>query len=399
MAEREPPPYSFQKRTDPAIELLGCVGVLDLLFADTTPIFGQEVGRTGRQVCCEWTLLCSRPSPIGTSFRGLADNRGGCCRLFYEGAGGTFDYWPDGLDGEMRSERPPFSNVALVVDNDRMYHRIGWIGDPELSPPDLSPAAEIHHRPQGGWVITDRDLPPVRFGDKDIRISLVWKAQVQRKPASAETAAPLSPEVIFEISGSAPGRHDVMGRCSTARRHEWLDFEGVLVGAPSEIPMATVVDTDRTMDAVEQRQGRALANLHQRLHEIAAPAWLHHAPVGEGDRVLHFDLHPLNVILSPTGPVVIDWTGASRGDPAVDVAIAWILMMAGSVSTSRLIGVVLDRARRALVNSFLRPFEMEAVKRTLSDVVAWKTLDPHMSTSEQARMWQVVRDAEAENSD
>jgi hypothetical protein len=155
---------------------------------------------------------------------------------FYEGAGGTFDYWPDGLDGEMRSERPPFSNVALVADNDRMYHRIGWIGDPDLSPPDLSPAAEIHHRPEGGWVITDRDRPPVRFGDKDVRISLVWKAQVQRKPASAETAAPLSPEVIFEIISSdlaARGvRVPVEGTSVTDQ--SWLD----LVHSTYYVPVA-----------------------------------------------------------------------------------------------------------------------------------------------------------------
>ena len=33
---------------------------------------------------------------------------------FYDGVGGTFDYWPDGIDGPMLSERPPFGNVALV---------------------------------------------------------------------------------------------------------------------------------------------------------------------------------------------------------------------------------------------------------------------------------------------
>ena len=32
-----------------------------------------------------------------------------------------------------------------------------------------------------------------------------------------------------------------------------------------------------------------------------------------GDRVLHIDLHPENVIISPAGPVVIDWSGASAG--------------------------------------------------------------------------------------
>ena len=48
---------------------------------------------------------------------------------FCEGPGGHYDYWPDGLSGPMRSERPP-SNRALVADNDRMSHRIGWIGEP-----------------------------------------------------------------------------------------------------------------------------------------------------------------------------------------------------------------------------------------------------------------------------
>jgi aminoglycoside phosphotransferase (APT) family kinase protein len=140
------------------------------------------------------------------------------------------------------------------------------------------------------------------------------------------------------------------------------------------------------------RQGRVLAELHHRLHHLAAPDWLPDAPVGEGDRLLHLDLHPLNVMLSPKGPVVIDWTSACRGDPAVDVALAWVLMTAGSVPTGHLIGTVLARARSVLVTSFLRSFDLEAIGRSLHDVVAWKVLDPHMSASEQARMWTVVEE-------
>lgn len=55
------------------------------------------------------------------------------------------------------------------------------------------------------------------------------------------------------------------------------------------------------------RQGRVLADLHRRLHELTVPDWLRDAPVGRGDRLLHLDLHPLNVMMSPTGPVVIDY--------------------------------------------------------------------------------------------
>jgi aminoglycoside phosphotransferase (APT) family kinase protein len=141
------------------------------------------------------------------------------------------------------------------------------------------------------------------------------------------------------------------------------------------------------------RQGRLLADLHRQLHGLSAPDWLDDAPVGRGDRILHLDLHPLNVMISPTGPVVIDWTGASRGEPAVDVALAWVLMAAGEVPTGRLIGTILGRARSALVKSFTSSFDLEEVRRVMSDVVTWKVSDPHMSAAEQARMWRVVEEA------
>jgi aminoglycoside phosphotransferase (APT) family kinase protein len=140
------------------------------------------------------------------------------------------------------------------------------------------------------------------------------------------------------------------------------------------------------------RQGRVLADLHRQLHELRAPAWLQDAPVGRGDRVLHLDLHPMNVMMGPRGPVVIDWTGGCRGDPAVDVSLAWVLMTAGEVPTGMLLGTILGRARSVLVKSFLRSFDVDVVKQSLGDVVAWKTLDPHMSVNEQDRMWQVVKD-------
>jgi aminoglycoside phosphotransferase (APT) family kinase protein len=141
------------------------------------------------------------------------------------------------------------------------------------------------------------------------------------------------------------------------------------------------------------RLGRVLADLHRGLHELTAPAWLDDAPVGRGFGLLHLDLHPLNVMMGPRGPVVIDWARACRGDPAVDVALAWVLMAAGEVPTGRFMGMILGRARAALVKSFLGCFEIDVVRQNLRDVVAWKVLDPHMSAAEQARMWQVVIDA------
>jgi hypothetical protein len=69
--------------------------------------------------------------------------------------GGNFDYWPEGLDGPMLTEQPPFGNVALIADNDRMYHRIGAIGDPHVELPRISAAANIQPDGDGNWVILE----------------------------------------------------------------------------------------------------------------------------------------------------------------------------------------------------------------------------------------------------
>ena len=49
----------------------------------------------------------------------------------------------------------------------------------------------------------------------------------------------------------------------------------------------------------------------------------------DGDRMCHFDFHPANVLMSPKGPVVIDWTNVKRGDHHADVARAVLILKLG----------------------------------------------------------------------
>lgn len=49
-------------------------------------------------------------------------------------------------------------------------------------------------------------------------------------------------------------------------------------------------------------------------------------PEAHPPRVCHGDLHPGNVILAGTGPVIVDWFDASRGDPVADFARSSLLM-------------------------------------------------------------------------
>lgn len=147
-----------------------------------------------------------------------------------------------------------------------------------------------------------------------------------------------------------------------------------------------------------RRQGAVLADLHRRLHKIPPPESLPPAPVGQGECFLHMDLHPLNVMVTDKGPVVIDWPNAARGDPAVDIGLAWVLMVAGEVPSGRLIGAVLGWARGLLVNGFLANVELELdrVKEMLRAVVGFKVRDPNMSETEQQAMWRMVEKFEAQ---
>jgi len=138
------------------------------------------------------------------------------------------------------------------------------------------------------------------------------------------------------------------------------------------------------------RAGRVLADLHLRLHEIEAPPFLPPSPVGEGTRVMHRDLHPLNVLVTSSGPVVIDWTGACAGEPDVDVVIAWVLTAVGHLPEGAVRGALLTVGRRLLLDAFLGRFDRTALAARLRDVVTWKARDPHMSEAEVAAMWALV---------
>ncbi|MDI9835298.1 phosphotransferase [Streptomyces sp. KAU_LT] len=67
--------------------------------------------------------------------------------------------------------------------------------------------------------------------------------------------------------------------------------------------------------------GEVLADLLLRLH--AVPPRVGADPA---HRIIHLDLHPENVFLTPDGPVVIDWATAQEGPPGLDTAMAALIL-------------------------------------------------------------------------
>ena len=140
-----------------------------------------------------------------------------------------------------------------------------------------------------------------------------------------------------------------------------------------------------------RRHAATLASLHRRLHELTAPAWLAGFP-GGGGCLIHLDLHPLNVILAPTGPVLIDWTNAARGSAATDVALTWLLMTAAEIPGPRWLAALNGIIRRLFVRSFLGHFDRASIRAALPGVVEWKSRDRNIRSTEVAAMRRLLRE-------
>ncbi len=140
-------------------------------------------------------------------------------------------------------------------------------------------------------------------------------------------------------------------------------------------------------------QAVSLRTLHQLLHGLEAPPWLRATPfAAEGNSLLHLDLHPINVMVSDDGPVVIDWARPARGNAYADVALTWLLLSSGEVSGTQEEVELMNLGRALFVETFLEGFDREELAAQLPAVVKWKVADPHMSPVERDAMRKLLSD-------
>ncbi len=103
----------------------------------------------------------------------------------------------------------------------------------------------------------------------------------------------------------------------------------------------------------------------------------------DGDGLCHGDFHPGNIMMAGATPVLIDWTGAMRGDPTADVARTRLMLRIGEPApgTSLALRVMARFGRRILVSMYLRayrqrrPLDMTEVARWEIPVAAARLAD------------------------
>ena len=125
---------------------------------------------------------------------------------FYDGEGGEFEYWPDGLDHDSASERPPFWNSALIGDNEYTYHRVGPVGrKSDHVPDDGVPFDAELVLAEGGrsWRVQDGTDTISTHDWADVRLSVLWKAYCFRTANEAaaydDHTDDLTPERVTQI--------------------------------------------------------------------------------------------------------------------------------------------------------------------------------------------------------
>ncbi|QIG42333.1 phosphotransferase [Nocardioides anomalus] len=115
------------------------------------------------------------------------------------------------------------------------------------------------------------------------------------------------------------------------------------------------------------------ADLQARLHALRWPG---------GEPLLHLDLHPLNVLVGPSGPVVIDWTNARPGPPGLDVAMS-ALILAGVALTGEV------PEARDLLTAYAAVAPAPYADH-LDEAAALRLSTPHTTADERRLMAQTV---------
>jgi aminoglycoside phosphotransferase (APT) family kinase protein len=131
------------------------------------------------------------------------------------------------------------------------------------------------------------------------------------------------------------------------------------------------------------RYGSLLAKLHVQIHEVQAPANLETQrewatggiPASEkiskdtkasvlqlldtlpdGNKLCHGDFHPGNIIITPSGPVIIDWMTVSKGVASGDVARTSTILEAAKAPEGTPLRWLLEWVRKLFLATYLRTY-------------------------------------------
>jgi Ser/Thr protein kinase RdoA (MazF antagonist) len=141
------------------------------------------------------------------------------------------------------------------------------------------------------------------------------------------------------------------------------------------------------------RHARLWADLHRRLAEVPVGDLAVHGVrerFGEPEAILHLDFHPDNIMLSPAGPIVFDWTNATIGPAAADVAQSWIVGATSTVDGGFVVGALTKLVRGRLIDRFVDACGRAAAIAMVPVMAEYRLTDRNVRPEEAERIHALV---------
>jgi len=180
-----------------------------------------------------------------------------------------------------------------------------------------------------------------------------------RHSTLADEVGRWNPDVVHIVFGE--------GYPSALKAARSLAAKGTPVAATWHDPKPHGQVFDRVQHAVAAQTMRTASGVHVHCEslvpdDVRARALERIDGLPDGDRLLHGDFHPANLLRTTDGCVVIDWTNGMSGDPASDVARTILLMGGGRLAdgTPVVVRVIAPVARRLLISGYLRAYRRDA---------------------------------------
>ena len=137
------------------------------------------------------------------------------------------------------------------------------------------------------------------------------------------------------------------------------------------------------------RHVKGLARLHRLLGDVPAPSeWVR---VSSGSSVVHLDLQPDNVKLTPDGPVVIDWSNAAVGEAAFDAASTYVRLRTAAPDNHAAARAVINAFRTRFARAFLKEFGADAILSRLRAAADLRLLDRNLHPNEREAVFALAR--------
>jgi len=95
------------------------------------------------------------------------------------------------------------------------------------------------------------------------------------------------------------------------------------------------------------------------------------AELPDGSLVCHGDYHPDNIIMSSSGPIIIDWLTATQGNALADVARTWLLLGLGEPLPGTPMGWLIKLVRRSFLSIYLKRY-LQLRPASRQQIVAWQ---------------------------